>query len=137
MQTAEKQHQPSPASPLSRRPGADLVQLTSTGIAVPSRRFWPRGGALVVIARQFDRPKSSIAQRNSRTAIRRATYAAMISTPSAFEFQRMRRRTNKAEYDDVVIGQADLVADLGHAHAIVDAVRGPLTGIAVADSNSL
>lgn len=52
------------------------------------------------------------------------TYAeAMINTPSAFEFQRMRRRRNKAEYDDVVIGQADLAADLDHAQAVIDAVR--------------
>lgn len=29
---------------------------------------------------------------------------ASISTPSAREFQRMRRRRNKAEYDDIVIG---------------------------------
>ncbi|HEX8303597.1 MAG TPA: hypothetical protein VF612_01855 [Jatrophihabitans sp.] len=29
---------------------------------------------------------------------------AMIDTPSAYEFQRMRRRRNKSEYDDVVIG---------------------------------
>ena len=55
------------------------------------------------------------------------TYAeAMINTASAVEFQRMRRRRNKAEYDDVVIGQADLAADLGHAQAILDAVRGAL-----------
>ncbi|MEJ7704654.1 MAG: hypothetical protein WKF47_13720 [Geodermatophilaceae bacterium] len=55
------------------------------------------------------------------------TYAeAMISSPSAFEFQRMRRLRNKAEYDDIVIGQADLAADLGHAQAIVDAVRDAL-----------
>jgi len=51
---------------------------------------------------------------------------AMINTPSAFEFQRMRRRRNKAEYDDVVIGHADLAADLGHAQAIIDAVRDAL-----------
>jgi hypothetical protein len=55
------------------------------------------------------------------------TYAeAMLKTPSAFEFQRMRRRRNKAEYDDIVIGQADLAADLGHAQAIIDAVRNAL-----------
>lgn len=29
---------------------------------------------------------------------------ASISTPSAREFKRMRRRRNKAEYDDIVIG---------------------------------
>lgn len=29
----------------------------------------------------------------------------------------MRRRRNKAEYDDSVIGHADLAADLGHAQA--------------------
>jgi hypothetical protein len=55
------------------------------------------------------------------------TYAeAMISTPSAFEFQRMRRRRNKSEYDDVIVGQADLAADLDHAQAIIDAVRDAL-----------
>jgi hypothetical protein len=48
---------------------------------------------------------------------------AMIDTASAFEFQRMRRRRNKSEYDDAVIGRADLDADLGHAQAIIDAVR--------------
>jgi hypothetical protein len=55
------------------------------------------------------------------------TYAeAMISTPSAFEFQRMRRRRNKAEYDDAIVGQVDLAADLGHAQAIIDAVHNAL-----------
>lgn len=48
---------------------------------------------------------------------------AMIKVPSSFEFQRMRRHRNKAEYDDIVIGQADLAADLGHAQAIIDAIR--------------
>jgi hypothetical protein len=48
---------------------------------------------------------------------------AMINVASAFEFQGMRRRRNKAEYEDIVIGQADLDADLGHAQAIIDAVR--------------
>jgi hypothetical protein len=50
----------------------------------------------------------------------------MISTPSAFEFQRMRRRRNKWEYDDVIVSQADLAADLSHAQAIIDAVRDAL-----------
>lgn len=48
---------------------------------------------------------------------------AMVTTPSAVEFQRMRRKRNKAEYDDIVVGQADLAADLVHAQAIIDAVR--------------
>ncbi len=48
---------------------------------------------------------------------------ALIGTPSAAEFQRMRRRRNKAEYDDITIGRADLAADLAHAEAIIDAVR--------------
>lgn len=47
----------------------------------------------------------------------------MIGSPSARELQRMRRRRNKAEYDDIVIGRADLTADLAHAEAIIDAVR--------------
>ncbi len=48
---------------------------------------------------------------------------AVIASPSAREFQRMRRRRNKAEYDDIVIGRADLTADLAHAEAIIKAVR--------------
>jgi uncharacterized protein (UPF0332 family) len=51
---------------------------------------------------------------------------AMIHTPSAYEFQRMRRRRNKSEYDDVVIGRADLDADLEHTQAIIEAVRAAL-----------
>lgn len=51
---------------------------------------------------------------------------AAISSPSTREFQRMRRRRNKSEYDDVVIGRADLAADLAHAEAIVEAVRNAL-----------
>jgi hypothetical protein len=48
---------------------------------------------------------------------------AVIASPSAREFQRMRRRRNKAEYDDIVVGRADLTADLAHAKAIIEAVR--------------
>lgn len=33
---------------------------------------------------------------------------ATIETSGAQEFQRMRRRRNKAEYDDIVLGSADL-----------------------------
>lgn len=51
---------------------------------------------------------------------------AVIATPSAPEFQRMRRRRNKAEYDDIAIGRADLTADLAHAEAIIEAVRAAL-----------
>jgi hypothetical protein len=52
---------------------------------------------------------------------------AMIASPSAREFQRMRRRRrNKAEYGDIVIGRADLTADLAHAEAIIKAVRSAL-----------
>ena len=48
---------------------------------------------------------------------------AVVASPSAREFQRMRRRRNKSEYDDVVIGRADLTADLAHAEAVIRAVR--------------
>lgn len=51
---------------------------------------------------------------------------AMISAPSVREFQRMRRRRNKSEYGDTVIGRADLTADLDHAAAIIQAVRDDL-----------
>ncbi|HST50104.1 hypothetical protein [Jatrophihabitans sp.] len=52
------------------------------------------------------------------------TYAeAVIASPSVGEFQRMRRRRNKAEYDDIAIGHAELTADLAHAEAIIEAVR--------------
>ena len=37
---------------------------------------------------------------------------ALINSPSASEFQRMRRRRNKSEYDDITIGRADLTTDL-------------------------
>jgi hypothetical protein len=52
---------------------------------------------------------------------------AMIASPSAREFQRMRRRRNKAEYDDIAIGRADLTADLAHSEAIIEAVRNALS----------
>jgi hypothetical protein len=51
---------------------------------------------------------------------------AMIATASALEFQRMRRKRNKAEYDDITIGRSDLAADLAHAEAIIQAVRSAL-----------
>ncbi|MGI8760588.1 MAG: hypothetical protein ACR2LF_04700 [Jatrophihabitantaceae bacterium] len=51
---------------------------------------------------------------------------ALINSASASEFQRMRRRRNKAEYDDIAIGRADLAADLAHAEAIIEAVRDAL-----------
>lgn len=51
---------------------------------------------------------------------------ALIDTPSAREFQRMRRRRNKSEYDDVMIGRADLDADFEHAQAIIETVRAAL-----------
>lgn len=47
---------------------------------------------------------------------------AAISTSGVREFQRMRRRRNKAEYDDIVLGLADLSADLLHAADILKAV---------------
>lgn len=50
----------------------------------------------------------------------------MINSPSTLEYQRIRRRRNKSEYNDITIGQADLTADLTHAQAIVQAVRAAL-----------
>jgi hypothetical protein len=51
---------------------------------------------------------------------------ALIDSSSASEFQRMRRRRNKSEYEDITIGRADLAADLAHAEAIIEAVRNAL-----------
>lgn len=48
---------------------------------------------------------------------------AMIASPSTIEFQRIRRRRNKAEYDDITIGRAELATDLAHAQEIIRAVR--------------
>jgi uncharacterized protein (UPF0332 family) len=48
---------------------------------------------------------------------------SMIISPSASEYQRMRRRRNKAEYDDITIGIADLTVDVAHAAAMIRAVR--------------
>ncbi|MDQ2848081.1 MAG: hypothetical protein M3Y09_02050 [Actinomycetota bacterium] len=47
---------------------------------------------------------------------------AMINSPSAGEYRRIRRRRNKSEYDDITIGTADLT----HADAVIQAVRGAL-----------
>lgn len=47
----------------------------------------------------------------------------VLGGPSAHEFQRIRRRRNKSEYEDIAIGRADLVADLKHAEVITAAVR--------------
>lgn len=55
--------------------------------------------------------------------IARIDIEAMLNTPSASQFQRIRRRRNKAEYDDIIIGRPDLEADHAHAQAIIDAVR--------------
>lgn len=51
---------------------------------------------------------------------------AMITSPSTSEYQRIRRRRNKSEYDDITIGSADLTADLAHAATIIQAVRAAL-----------
>ena len=51
---------------------------------------------------------------------------ATISSPSTAEYQRIRRRRNKSEYDDITIGKADLATDLAHAAAVIQAVRDAL-----------
>lgn len=48
---------------------------------------------------------------------------AMLATPSAAQFHALRRRRNKAEYDDIIVSRADFDADLVHAEAIIDAVK--------------
>ena len=47
-------------------------------------------------------------------------------TGSVNEFQRMRRRRNKSEYDDIVLGSQDVDADLVHATNIVSAALAAL-----------
>ncbi|HEU5007860.1 MAG TPA: hypothetical protein VFT67_12860 [Jatrophihabitantaceae bacterium] len=54
---------------------------------------------------------------------------AMIDAPSAAQFHVLRRRRNKAEYDDILVSRADFDADLTHAEAIIDAVRNALEGL--------
>jgi hypothetical protein len=50
---------------------------------------------------------------------------ALITSPSTTEYQRMRRRRNKAKYDDITIDTADLTADLAHdRHRAVCTRRG-------------
>jgi hypothetical protein len=51
---------------------------------------------------------------------------ATISSPGTTEYQRIRRRRNKFEYDDITIGKADLTTDLAHAAAVIQAVRDAL-----------
>ena len=42
------------------------------------------------------------------------------------QFHALRRRRNKSEYDDLILGHADFDADLVHAQAIIDAVQAAL-----------
>jgi hypothetical protein len=51
---------------------------------------------------------------------------ASIDSPSTSQFHALRRRRNKAEYDDIVLGRADFDTDLVHADAIIKAVRDTL-----------
>lgn len=47
-------------------------------------------------------------------------------TGSVLEFQQLRKRRNRSEYDDIVLGRQDVELDLQHASDIVDAVRAAL-----------
>lgn len=47
-------------------------------------------------------------------------------TGSVREFQRLRRRRNKSEYEDLIVGAQDVATDLQHAENIVAAVRASL-----------
>lgn len=51
---------------------------------------------------------------------------ATIAASAVREFQRMRRTRNKAEYDDIVMGAAELTADLAHVTEIVAAIASDL-----------
>lgn len=44
-------------------------------------------------------------------------------TGSIHEFQRLRKRRNRSEYDDTVFGDRDVATDLDHARDIVAAVK--------------
>lgn len=44
------------------------------------------------------------------------------ATGSVARFDRLRRRRNRSEYDDLVLGDQDVRTDLGHARGIVAAV---------------
>lgn len=48
------------------------------------------------------------------------------STGAVGEFQRIRRRRNKSEYDDIGIGNQDVEVDVQYARDIVAAVRASL-----------
>lgn len=48
------------------------------------------------------------------------------ATGSIGQFQRLRRRRNRSEYDDIIIGRQDVEVDLQHARDIVAAVRAAL-----------
>jgi hypothetical protein len=47
-------------------------------------------------------------------------------TGSVREFQRLRRRRNRSEYDDITFGRREVEADLLLANDIVSAVRSSL-----------
>jgi RecA/RadA recombinase len=53
-------------------------------------------------------------------------YAVNVLTDpsgSVSQFQRLRRRRNKSEYDDIIVGRQDVENDLQHARDEVAAVR--------------
>jgi RecA/RadA recombinase len=53
-------------------------------------------------------------------------YAVNVLTDpsgSVSQFQRLRRRRNKSEYDDIIVGRQDVENDLQHARDLVAAVR--------------
>lgn len=53
-------------------------------------------------------------------------YAVNVLTDpsgSVSQFQRLRRRRNKSEYDDIIVGRQDVENDLHHARDVVAAVR--------------
>lgn len=56
-------------------------------------------------------------------------YAVNVLTDpsgSVSQFPRLRRRRNRSEYDDVIVGRQDVENDLQHARDIVAAVRASL-----------
>lgn len=70
------------------------------------------------------RARLAVAQRHLVTA---DTLSGVTDlTRSVNEFQRMRRRRNKSEYDDIVLGSQDVTTDLVHATNIVSAALASL-----------
>ena len=78
------------------------AHLLANGLCVPAKPGVPEAVGIYAVSRLTD-PAGSVGQ-----------------------FQRLRRRRDKSEYDDSVVGRQDVETELQHARDVVTAVRASL-----------